>query len=160
MDNIYYGKIWRIINLILTSLGMSMPWFKFYFDMLAPGVNISPPIGWLFLLSNILEVIQHLSLYGFKVVMLPFWLTSIGGISIVVYLVFNVFLLIGNKNSSHKIFSVSLIGTVIFFSFYMFIGGKPLLGYALMNLGLISSAIFEWQNSKSKDIYLPNTVDR
>lgn len=147
MNNVSFRKKWRILNVVLISLGMSMPWFRFYFDMLAPGLNTPLPIGWLFLLSNLLEVIQHLSQYGFEVLMLPFWLISLGGISIVAYLVFNVFLLIGNKNSSHKIFSACLIGTIILLSYYMFIGGKPLLGYALVNLGLISSAIFEWKNS-------------
>lgn len=149
MDNTHYGKTWRIVNLMLISLGMSIPWFRLYFDILAPGMDIPPPIGWSILFSNLIEIVQHLSLYGFEAVMLPFWLTALGGLTIVAYLILNILLLIGNKNSSHKIFSVCLIGAVIFLSFYVFIGGKPLLGYVLVNLGLISGAIFEWQNSKA-----------
>ena len=143
-----HRKFWRIINMALIILGISTPWFKFYFDMQAPELG-SPPIGWVFLLSKVQMVLTDLSENGFEILMLPFWLTSLSGFLIVLYLIFDFILLFINRDNRNKIFSVTLIGIVASLSFYVFLGGKPLLGYWLVNLGLISSIILEWPRQQS-----------
>jgi hypothetical protein len=53
---------------------------------------------------------------------------------------------IKTKNpKSNKTISIILIGIVIALSLPIFIGGEPLIGFWLINIGLLSSAILEWR---------------
>jgi len=139
-------RSWRGINLILIVSGLLLPWVRVYFDNANVGLEPAPHAGWIFFLSTWLEFINHLSEHKFELFMLPIWLIGISGFLIVLYLVFNLFTAIkGGNHKGNKIISIILICTIVTFLFDIYLGGKPGLGYWLINLGVFSSAVLEWQ---------------
>jgi hypothetical protein len=88
------------------------------------------------------ELLDH----GIELVMVPFWLIPLGGCLLIIYLFFDLYCVIANReHKSHKLISVILVCTAFVFLFLVFSGGKPQLGYWVINLGILSSAVLEWQ---------------
>jgi len=139
-------KHWRIINTITTIIGLFMPWMMFYFDMQVVFKNQNPPTGWEFFFSTWRGVIDNILTYGFNLLMLPFWLVSVSGILLVLYLISNALSATKiRKHKKNKVISVILVGIVVVFLSLIFMGGTPFLGFWISNLGVLSSAILEWQ---------------
>ncbi|OGO71666.1 MAG: hypothetical protein A2Z49_09730 [Chloroflexi bacterium RBG_19FT_COMBO_56_12] len=140
-------RSWRVINLILIVSGLLLPWIRIYFDNVNVGLEPAPPAGWIFFLSMWQDTINDLSGHGFELFLLPFWLTSLSGFLIVLYLVFNLIAAIkGGDHKGNKVISIILIGTIVAFLFLVFESAEPALGYWLTNLGVFSSAVLEWQS--------------
>jgi hypothetical protein len=137
---------WRVINICLITLGILTPWIRIHFDIQVVNQIAQATSGWKFLIAMWSDVIQCLITYGFEITLIPLWLLSLSGVLLIIYLLFDIFSLIKTKNpKSNKTISIILIGIVIALSLPIFIGGEPLIGFWLINIGLLSSAILEWR---------------
>ena len=131
---------------MLIAFGMYMPWVRFDFDIQVISLDTPPLAGWEHFLALWQEVIHRFRETGFELFMLPFWLMASSSILMVLYLIFNLLVLLGNRDhKSIKSISILLLVVVAILSIPVFFGGKPFAGYWLANLGIFSSAILEWQ---------------
>ena len=140
---------WRSINTILIATGLSMPWIMFHFDNYQPRIPAqSPPVGWSFFFSLWKVVLSDFMAYRFELPMLLFLAIGFGGVLLVLYLIFNVYCVVQNREQKkNKITSFTLIGLIASLSFLVFFAeATPFLGYWLSNLGILSSAMLEWIN--------------
>jgi uncharacterized membrane protein (DUF373 family) len=137
---------WRVINTIIIVGGLFMPWIVFNFDIQIANQQIDTQSGWNFFFLLLLGIIDDLLMNGFEVRMLPLWVESFLGILLFLYLIFSVLAALKNrKHEKNRVVSIGLVAMVIVFLLPVLIGGTPFLGYWLMNLGILSSAVLEWQ---------------
>jgi len=134
---------WRIINTIVFGMGLVIPWILIELD--AYSLPATP--GWEFILTTWLGVSDDFSVNGFDLRMWPFWLLGFSGVLLILYMILNIYLITKDvSQKGNKLFSLILLGVAGVLLFHALIGDRPLLGYWLMNLGLLSSAILEWTN--------------
>jgi hypothetical protein len=134
---------WRIINTIVFGIGLVTPWILFELD--AYSLPATP--GWEFILATWLGVWDDFSVNEFDLRMWPFWLMGFSGVLLILYITLNIYLIAKDvSQKGNKLFSLILLGVAGALLFHVLIGDRPLLGYWLMNLGLLSSAILEWTN--------------
>jgi len=145
---------WRVINALLISLGLIGPWIRIYFDIQVVNQDIPAVAGGLILIAMWQSVVNSLITYGFELYMLPFWLMSLGGVLLILYFLFNLFSLIINRDKkSHKTVTIILIGVALVFLFPLTIHGDRLWGYWLINIGIWSSVVLEWQKQVDQRDY-------
>jgi hypothetical protein len=137
-------RLWRLTNLITIGLGLALPWINIYFDNFGPE---TPPAGWRYFLSAWQGTVNDIYKYGFAIDMWPEWVLSLCALLIVLYMIFDVFSAIKNRDhKGSKLLSVILVGILVIFLLGYFLPIKPYIGYWLINLGILSSAVFEWRS--------------
>ena len=154
MKNEQKFRYWLIANLVLLSSSMLMTWFIFGWE-LPP--DTWPIAGWYFIFTRIIESIILSSKSGFAWRGILIFLQGVGGIFVMGYVVFKT--LKNAKPQGSKAISISLLTVVIVFlssDFSDIVGNLPLPGYWLFIVGLLTSAIFEWQRSKFVDVTRPS----
>jgi hypothetical protein len=150
-----YKKItlwqWRIINVALIIAGMMMPWF--YIDPMEPYLtDYSPIAGWSEIYGMCVEAIDYIKSFGFEWLIIPVILSGICGILIFFYLIYNLLVIIEKgKIKKLKFAPFAFIGINIMFSIKWLVSDftHPLLGFWVISLGMLSSAVLEWMNARS-----------
>lgn len=141
-------SFWRISNEIVLGLGLFTPWISFNLDAQSIPPEFTP--GWRFILITLQGLWEDVLINGFDLNMWPFWLLGLSEVLIVFYTIINLYSIIRKQTCrGAKVLSlvlVSISGILIFPAFL----GHPMIGYWLINLGLLSSAVFEWQNTKTR----------
>ena len=142
---------WLIANLILLSGSLLMPWF---FAGWEPGYG-TPIAGWYAIFLPIIDAILLFSQAGFDWEGVLDSMQGVAGIFVMGYVVFKTLRI--TKPKGHKAISAILLVVVVLFLsrdfvdiFFLFLPG-----YWLFILGLLSSAIFEWQRSILIDTTAP-----
>ncbi len=139
---------WLILNLALLTSSMLMTWFILGFE---PPPALKPISGWEFILTRIATSITLSLKYGLSWLWVLSFLQGVGGIFVVCYVVVGI-ISINTKPKTHrrsKILSIILIVAAAVFLLSDFAFGSvrlPWPGYWLFLLGVLSSAIFEWQD--------------
>ena len=143
-------RYWRIINIILIVMGLSLPWIEFYFDNVM-FQDQYPPVGWVFFFTTWQETIRTIQISGIELYLWPILLLNLGEVLLIFYLIFNVlFVIKKGKHQKNKALSITLALIVVPFLFLVFLNSKPFPGFWLANFGILSSAVLEWQEQKCK----------
>ena len=125
-----------------------MPWF---FAGWEPGYG-TPIAGWYAILFRIIEAVLLFSQAGFAWEGVLDLMQGVAGIFVMGYLVFKTLSIA--KPKGHKAISIILLMVVVLFLSHKF-ADIPLPGYWIFILGLLASAIFEWQRSILIDATAP-----
>ena len=148
-------RYWLIANLVLLSGSLLMPWFFWGFE---PPPDSIPIAGWYFIFTRIINAVIQLSQSGFAWLGVLDFVQGVAGIFVMGYVVFKTLSLA--KPKGHKAISLILLivmVVVVFLSrdFENLLFKLLLPGYWLLIVGLLSSAIFEWQRSLVIDVASP-----
>jgi hypothetical protein len=137
---------WRVFNTLIFGVAAITPWLRLELDAYSTPLPSTP--GWLFVLGVWSGIWNDLIATGFNLAMLPFWLLGLSQVLVLVYIILNIYLLIkGIRSSRIKNLSFVLVGIFGVFLFPVLVGARPMWGYWLINLALLSSAILEWQKT-------------
>jgi hypothetical protein len=127
-------------------MALITPWIHLDLD----AYSIPPPLipGWSFILQMWSGVWNDFIAKGFNLDMWPFWLLGFVYVLVLVYIILNIYLIATSVPARrNKTLSFILLGIAGIFLFPVIIGGRPMLGYWLINLALLSSAILEWMKA-------------
>src|SRR6185436_12211455 len=111
----------------------------------AQSIPYQPAPGWKLILGTWLGVWDDFMVNGLDFRMWPFWLLGFSDVLLILYLIRNLYLIKKDVNhNGNKLLSLMLLGVAGALLFNVLLGDQPLLGYWLINLGLLSSAVLEW----------------
>jgi hypothetical protein len=154
MKNEQKFRYWLIANLVLLNSSMLMTWFILGWE--APPYTW-PVAGWYFIFTRIIESVILSSKSGFAWRGILLFLQGVSGIFVMGYVVFKA--LKNAKPQGSKAIAILLLTVVVVFlssDFADIVLSLPLLGYWLFIVGLLTSAIFEWQKSTFVDATRPS----
>ena len=154
MGNEQKFRYWLIANLVLLSGSMLMTWFIWGWE---PPPDTWPIAGWYFIFTRIVDSVIVLSRSGFAWQGILILLQGVGGIFVMGYVVFKT--LKNAKPQGSKAISIILLTVVVIFlssHFADLVFNPPLPGYWLFIVGVLTSAIFEWQRSTLVDAARPS----
>jgi len=155
MKNEQKFRYWLIANLVLLSGSMLlMTWFILGWE---PPPDTWPVAGWYFIFTRIIESVILSSNAGFAWRGILLFLQGVGGIFVMGYVVSK--MLKNAKPQGSKAISIILLTVVVIFlssDFADIVLNLPLPGYWLFIVGLLTSAIFEWQRSTFVDAARPS----
>jgi hypothetical protein len=138
-------KMWRVINTALLVAGMSLPW---YVLISIEGDLVPTPAGWKSACEGVVWALGDIKSFGFDWYTTALILAGVGVVLVFLYLVYNVSAVIKKRNIRCKFLSFIFIGVNILFSVRL---DRPVIGFWVISLGLLSSAVLEWVNARSAD---------
>jgi hypothetical protein len=147
-------RLWRILNTLLIFMAMAMNWYEVF--------NIDDQIGsydslfgpeWPSFIGEGIYSFKSMFIYGVDMRSIQSILLGISEPILVLYPIYNLLVLL-NKRKEYKsqvLIPIALIIMIIVFSSELQYVVRPLLGFWVISLGLLSSAVLEWVNARSAD---------